>query len=44
MIYKDHGIVDYIDGEPYYNVISVTLPKNGEKLNLGERLRKRFNI
>lgn len=42
MIYKDHGIVEYIDHVPYKKVISINPSVNGEPLNLRERLRKRF--
>lgn len=42
MIYKDHGIVEYIDGVPYKDLISINLPKNGEQLNLRKRWRARF--
>lgn len=41
-IYKDHGVVEFIDGEPYRKILSFTPQKSEEKLNLGERLRKRL--
>jgi hypothetical protein len=44
MIYKDHGIIEYIDGEPYQDLISIIPSKNGDKLNLGKRFKKRFKI
>jgi hypothetical protein len=43
VIYKDHGIVEYIDGVPYNDMISIN-PKLGPgKPSLREYLRKFFS-
>lgn len=42
MIYKDHGIIEYIDGLPYYDLIPLIPSEKGYQLNLRERFNKRF--
>jgi hypothetical protein len=42
MIYKDHGIIDYIDGIPYQDLIPLTPSEKGYQLNLRKRFNKRF--
>ena len=44
MIYKDHGIIEYIDGMPYHNLFPAFQPEKMEKLNLRKRFNKRFKM
>lgn len=42
MIYKDHGIVEKIDGKPYHDMLKPFPTEDSEKLDLRNRLRKRL--
>jgi hypothetical protein len=42
MIYKDHGIVEQIDGKPYYDQLTLRPSEGRNKLDLRNRFKKRF--